>query len=251
MHQIQSTPNQDVTIDLWRVVQILWKRLWILIFAAVVVGTATLAYTSVFVVPTYRASFTAYVNNRLNTDGAGSTSTSDLNASIGLTYLYAEIVESRSVLVDAAELCGLNYSYSQLSQMVNTSSTENAALITVSVEAEDPALAAQLAEAISLTAPEHVARVVDGSSMRIVDSPVQPKSPYAPNTFQNTILGAIIGFAVTALIAIIVDLVYDRVQSSEDLETRYNLVVIGRIPDMEKAEKAYRSSSYYKQAAGE
>lgn len=250
MRQPQPTQNSDVTIDIWRVVQVLWKRLWILLFAAIVVGTAAAAYTSVFIEPTYRASFTAYVNNR-NTEESGSTSTSDLNASIALTYLYADIVESRSVLTEAAERCGLNYSYGQLKTMVTTSTPEKAALITVSVDGTDPALVTKLAEAISLTAPDHVARVVDGSSMRIVDSPVQPRDPYAPNMFHNTLFGLLIGSLLAAVVVIIVDLVYDRVQNSEDLETRYGLVVIGRIPDMEKVERSQHRNHYYRMASGE
>lgn len=241
MRQWQDNNSEGITIDLIRVAQILWKRAWALLLAALIMGTAVFAYSSILVTPLYRSNFTAYVNNRMQTESPSGTSTSDLNASIGLSYLYGEIVESRAVLTDAAEKCGLDYTYSELAGMVNTTISEKAALINVAVIAPDPVLAAEFAAAIADVAPDHVARVVDGSSMRIVDDPVQPQMPSSPNTVKSAILGATVGFLLAAVIVVVLELLYDRVQNDEDLERRYGIVVVGRIPDAGQFEKTPRS----------
>lgn len=242
--------TEEVPIDLWRLLQALWKRIWIIIFTAVIFGTTCFIYSAFFVTPTYRASFTAYVNNRINVDGAGSTSTSDLNASIGLTYLYEEIITSRSVLTDAADNCGLQCSYPELSRMVKTSISESAAIITVFVEDTNPERAAQLATAIAEVAPQHVARVVDGSSMRIVDAPVKPTSKFAPNNARNAMIGAIAGIVLAISVIVIVEIVNDTVKDGEELEKRYQIVVVGDIPDMQLAEKTRGNYGYRKVGSG-
>ena len=248
--QYTRSNTEEVPIDLWRLLQALWKKIWIIALAAVVVGTATFIYSAYFVTPTYRASFTAYVNNRINVEGTGSTSTSDLNASIALTYLYEEIITSRSVLTDAADKCGLTCSYGELSRMVRTSISESAAIITVFVEDTDPERATQLAIAIAEVAPQHVARVVEGSSMQIIDAPLKPTGKFAPNSARNTMIGALAGIVLAISVIVIVELMNDTVQNGEELEKRYQIVVVGNIPDMCLAEKVHGNYGYRQVRSG-
>lgn len=225
-------------VDLVRLVQVLVKRAWVIILVSLLCGVVTYIASKTLITPTYRSVFTAYVNNRgSSSENQGSTSTSDLTASRSLTYLYQEIILSRSVLTDAASKCGLNYSYEALSEMVNTVVSDGAAIIAVGVYAEDPAVAAQLATAISEVAPDHVARVVEGSSMRIVDPPVQASAPYSPNNMQNAIMGFMLALLLSAVAMILLDMVIDKVHSPKEVEDRYGVVVVGIIPDLVQAEK--------------
>lgn len=231
--QNNNPQPEEKEVDVFRILQILWKRAWVIVLATAIFGIAALAYSSFFVTPTYRSYFTAYVNNRVeNYEGNGSTTTSDLNASIGLTYLYQDIIVSRSVLLDAAENCGLDYSYSQLKQMVSTTASDDSALISVYVVDTDPVLATRLAAAIADVAPGHVERMRDGSSMRILDAPVQPTSKYAPSNTKYTMLGAVIGFVLSVVCVLVTDLLNDKVQDADELERRHHIVVIGVIPDL-------------------
>lgn len=231
--QTNNQQSEDQQIDILRLLQILWKRVWLIGVMTVICCVAAYLYSVTFITPTYRSSFTAYVNNRVESvEGNGSTSTSDLNASIGLTYLYQDIILSRSVLMDAAEACGLDYDYEKLQKKVKTEVSSDSALITVYVSDRDPALATQLASAIADVAPSHVERVRDGSSMRILDAPVIPDEKYAPSNAKNALMGAMIGFVVIVVFVLIVDLLNDKVSSSDDLEQRYHIVAIGVIPDL-------------------
>lgn len=235
MNQWQNNnPQQEEReIDVFRLLQILWKRAWLIVAVALICGIVAYAYSAVFITPTYRSYFTAYVNNRVeNYEGNGSTTTSDLNASIGLTYLYQDIIVSRSVLMDAAQECGLDYSYKKLSSMVSTEVSDDSALISVYVVDTDPALATRLATAIAKVAPGHVERMRDGSSMRILDEPVQPTNKFAPSNTKYAMLGAVLGFVLCVAVVLVVDLINDKVEDADELERRHNLVVIGIIPDL-------------------
>lgn len=237
-------PNER-GIDLLRLIRVLWKWKFVIVAVALIAGIVSFVYSQMFIAPSYRSSFTAYVNNRLNTtENQNITSSSDLSASRSLAYLYQDIITSRSVLTEAAESCGLDYTYQELWEMVSTSVADSTALISVYVEMEDPQAATELATAIAEVAPEHVARVVDGSSMRIVDSPVKPQGAYAPNSWNNALNCALIALCVSAILAIVLDLVFDKVQSGREMEERYGIVVVGYIPDLAQADrqrKAYNT----------
>lgn len=243
--QTNTQQPEEREIDILRLLQIIWKRAWIIGIVTVVFCVVTYLYSALLITPTYRSDFTAYVDNRMATaESNGSTTTSDLNASIYLTYLYEDIILSRSVLNDAAAECGLDYTYKQLKSMVTTSVAEDAALITVSVTATDPLEAMQLATAIADVAPDHVARMKDGSSMRILDAPILPEQKYAPINTRNALLGAVLGFVLSVVIVLIVDLSNDIVREAEELEHRYNVIVIGTIPDLSAGDNGQENYAY-------
>ncbi len=235
---INSQPEER-EINIFRLLQILWKRVWLIVIVTMIFGIVAYFYSACFIAPTYRSYFTAYVNNRSEgTEEGITTTTSDLSVSAKLTYLYESIIVSRSVLMDAAELCDVNYSYKTLQSIVRTSVDTDSSLITVYVSDTDPVRATQLAEAIAAVAPGHVERMRDGSSMRILDAPVQPTQKSAPSNTNNAIKGALIGLALSVIFVIVVDIINDKVRDAEELEYRHGIIVIGVIPELSAADSA-------------
>lgn len=250
MQDMQAKQNEEVTIDLWRLAKAVWRRAWLIVIVVIVFGILSYAASAMFITPTYRSSFTAYVNNRKITAAGGSTTSSDLNASISLAKLYSEIITSRSVLTESAQSCGMQISYDRLSQMVKTETSTTSALITVYVETTDPVQATELAAAIAYIAPNYMSNVVEGSDMKIVDNPVQPENKFSPNNGKNAVLGALIAMVLAVGIIVVIELVDDKVKSASDLENRYQMVVIGNIPDLEEAMKNRDKYAYAKGGRG-
>ena len=243
-NQKRNTASIERSVDIMRLMRALAKRAWVIILIAVICALMVFAYAKIFITPTYRSSFTAYVNNRItSTEGQANMTSSDISASRSLTYLYQEIILSRSVLMDAAAECGMQESYGKLARNVTTSVATNAAIISVYVSAETPEEAVQFATAIAAVAPDHVARVVDGSSMRIVDYPVKPGVPYAPNSVRYALIGFVVALVAGCAIVILFDVIVDKVASATEIEERYGIAVIGIIPDMQQADKYQYSTT--------
>ena len=251
MKETMSFETQVREVDIIRILRMLWKRAWVIVLAAALFFAATYAYNSLFVTPTYRAKFTAYINNKQITEETLNTSTSDLSASKGLMYVYKEIVVSRTVLIEAAMKCELqNQGYNLVSTMVKAEVSENAPILTVFVETTDPDLSKRLADAVAEVAPEQVSKVVAGSTMTLIDEPYTPVSPYAPRTLNNAIYGAIFGVFLSVLLLILWDIIYDRVMEEDDLESRYKVPVVGRIPDVILAQKNDSKYAQSKEGSG-
>lgn len=243
-NQKRNVASVERSVDIIRLLRVMAKRAWVILLIAAVCGILVFGYAKIFITPTYRSSFTAYVNNRITgTEGQSNMTSSDISASRSLTYLYQEIILSRSVLMDAMAECGLQVSYGTLAKNVTTSVATNAAIITVYVSAETPEEAMQLATAIATVAPNHVARVVDGSSMRIVDYPVKPGAPYAPNSLRYAFMGFLVALLAGCVVVILFDVIVDKVASAAEIEDRYGIAVVGIIPDMQQADKYQYSAT--------
>lgn len=234
MNEWQFKQKEETEIDLARIGRALLKKVWLLLIAALIFGVISYVYTAFFVTPVYRSGFTAYVNSQTNTDGSGNISASNLNASMGLAYAYGEIITSRSVLLDAAKECGYDIPYDTMRGKVSIAISDSTSIITVYVQDTNAERATKLASAIAKMAPYHVERVVEGGSMRVLDEPVKPTGKYAPSNTKNTLLGAVIGLLLSAALVGIVEAINDKVQDAQELENRYQIAIIGNIPDMSK-----------------
>lgn len=238
MQDVNYTNSEGRSIDLQRLLAVLWKGIGVILAVSLLFGVAAYLYSSLFIKPTYRSSFSAYINNKTFFEESATTSSSDLSASKGLMYVYQEVVSSRTVLVEAAKESGLyEKGYTLTSDMVTVAVSEKAPVLKVSVKTPDRALSKKFAEAIARIAPEHVDKVVPGSTMSLIDQPITPSHPYSPNVWNNTMTGALIGMFLAALTLVVIDIFHDYVHSSDDLEDRYQIPVIGHIPDVFAAQK--------------
>ena len=145
---------------------------------------------SAFVIePTYRSSFVAFVNNRtINSDNTQSLQSGDINASQNLTYTYASIIKSRPLIEEALQKAGLDdkYSYNDVSGGIATDIEQNTQLLSVYVTTKSADESYQLANALASIAPNYIANIVEGSSMKVVTSPIKPTYQYSPNVTKNS-----------------------------------------------------------------
>ncbi len=221
-----------------------WKRLWLVILIGAIAGAITFIGVKVFVTPTYRSYFTAYINNKKDVD-LSSVTGSDVKASQSLVRTYSEIMTSRYVLKEAAASINLNSSYGEVKKLVTTSVSNETGIITVNVDTDSPQKSYELAKAIEETTLIYTANIVDGSSMKIIDHPFLPKGIYKPDYIKLSMLGVIAGMLLAVLIICIRQFFNDKVTSEEELEDRYSIPIVGVIPDMINVDRHNKGGYYY------
>lgn len=241
----KTVKNQDeVEIDIGRLLGAVWHNFVFVIFGTLAGGLIALVITAFLIHPTYRSSFSSYINNHSSTDVASTLTNGDTTAAQSLAYTYAKIISSQSVLEEAAQKAGLDYSYEGgLKEFVQTSVEDNTQLVNVDVTMGDAEEAYQLAKAIEEVAPSYVSNVVEGSSMKIVAEAQMPTHRYGPRIKRNVAIGGVLGFLLMVLIYVIRELMDKRVKSTEDLEEMFDIPVIGTIPNILSAGSS--RSKYY------
>lgn len=235
----KNNDNGEIVIELLPLIKALLRHIGLIVLVTIIAAIASYLITHFFVKPTYRTNFSVYVNNHTEMDKSTVLTSSDLSASKSLAKTYAEIIKSRHVLMEASGNCGLSYSYQKLAGMVTTSTNNDTEIITVYIESESASEAYKLAQKIADTAKARVTTIVEGSSMQVVDEPFMPDTIYQPNYMKSTIIGGILGFIIITVILTLIIIMDNRIKSDEELENRYDgLVVLGIIPDSESANKA-------------
>ncbi|MCD8353679.1 MAG: hypothetical protein LUC47_05145 [Clostridiales bacterium] len=111
-----------------------------------------------------------YVNNSV--ESSGNISSSDITAAKNLADTYAVVLTSRPTLDAVAEQTGVDYTYSELCDMIETESVNDTEIIQITVTSSNAEEAALIANAIADIAPDDIMEIVSGSSVKIVEHAV-------------------------------------------------------------------------------
>ncbi|MDO5444470.1 MAG: Wzz/FepE/Etk N-terminal domain-containing protein [Eubacteriales bacterium] len=253
MNNNNSANNEELTIDLLALFRAIWHNIVFVLLAGVVCGVLTFFVTSTFITPKYQAAAMFYVNN--STFSVGSTSFSissgELSAAQTLVDTYVTILDSRPTLEEIMKEAGVEYPLKDFREMISTENVKNTGIFKVTVTSESPLEAELIANTVTRVLPERIAEIVDGSSVRIVESAVVPAGRSSPNLLKNTAIGILLGmFLVVGIITmkmLFAPPPEELINSSDDLSAAYpDIPILAMIPDMRQHVKG-EYSSYYKQ----
>lgn len=250
---LKKNADNSYEIDLIALFKALWKRVWIIIVCAFIVGAAFFAYAKLRIVPRYSSSTMLYVNNGGTIDVKSyKISATDLSTAQSLVSTYIVILYSRSCLNQVISEAGLDYSYGQLGSMISASAVDETEIFQITVTSTNPDEAALIANTIAEVLPEKISDIVDGSSVRVVDYAVVSRGRISPNYSRYAILGAVIGAVVSAIIIIIFQLLDDIIHSDEYItETYPDIPLLATIPDLTRHNRsAYSYGNKNKIARG-
>ena len=236
--------NDEIEIDIQRLVQALLRKSWIICFVAVLCAAAMFAGTFFLVAPKYQSSAMFYVNNNALSLGEASVSinSGDISASRSLVKSYIVILETRQSLNDVIDYAGVDRTYEELKGMIDAAAVNSTEIFEVVVTSTDPVEAEQIADAIAHILPKRISSIIEGTSAKIVDYAVIASRPSSPNYMRNAMLGFAGGFIVMAAFFIIREITDITIRSEEDIARSCKEPVLAAVPDM----LAHGKGGYYR-----
>lgn len=121
---MQNEQEKYIEIDLMQLLTAIWRKLWIVVLAAVFTAAAVFGFTYFAITPVYQAESMLYVNNNKSAADSQTISAADLTAAQSLTETFTVVLNSRAVLEETAKQAGFKESIKQLSSMITSSSVE-------------------------------------------------------------------------------------------------------------------------------
>ena len=232
------TDNQGlIEIDLWKILMIFASRWKLLVGGALAAGVLAFFVTVQFMTPLYRANVKVYVNNINANEKIEYVNASNLATAQQLVNTYVNMIRSDTVLEKVSQSAGLNYSASDIRGMMTAAQIDETELFAVYISHPDPEEAAKIANAIADVAPDEIAYFVEGSSTKIIDYAKVPSAPYTPDPQRNAMMGATLGCMLAAAYVFLDYLLDVRIKDEEDLNSLFELPLLGRIPNFNDSNK--------------
>jgi len=244
MDEIKKGKTEEIEIDLGRVFHAVMGRAWLVAGIALLCAVLVFIGTFFLITPQYESAAMFYVNNSNLSlgDTALSISSGDLSTSRNLVDSYLVILETRETLNDVMDYAGVSYDYEDLRDMIVSEAVNETEIFQVTVTSPNPQEAEQLANAIAYILPKRIGTIIDGTSAKVVDAAIVPSKPSSPSYLINTVVGFLLGFALSVSVIALREIFDTTIRSEEDVTQSCKHPILAAVPDMTAPSKG---SSYY------
>lgn len=205
------------------------KILWIVIIivTTLIVGNV---YTILKRVPMYQSNTTIVLVGE-SKDGYNQ---SDSQLNQNLIGTYSEIIKSRKVLSQVIKNLDLKTNVTELSKNIVTTSVEDTEIIKITVSNEKAKIAKKITDEVAKVFSEEIQDIYNLENVAIIDKAELSKNPYNINYVKDNVIYLIVGFVLSFGIVFIMYYFDTSIKSSEVVEEKLGLTVIGVVPKEDK-----------------
>lgn len=245
MNNNNNGNNEGFEIDIFRLLQALWKYAALILIVGIIFSAASVLYARTFVTPKYEANALFYVNSKsISLSNSLTITSGDLSMSSALVSTYLAILESRATMEQVLAASGAPYTYETLRSMVSAKAVNSTGLFTITVRSSSPEEARTLANVIADILPDKITDIMSNSAVEVVDYAVTPRTRVSPSYFKYATVGMAVGVLLVAALVILFELLDDVIHDEDYLVKTYNGPLLGTIPDLTARSRKHDYSKY-------
>ncbi len=240
-----TTPQLQRYLSLRDILQILWKRLWVIILVALVlVGTAV--GISFLQTPVYEASAKLVLGQKQSEGSIQPSLTTGVEGLQQLTHTMVVAVDSRPVAEEVISRRGLQTDEQDLLAMLTVEQFEDTQFLLLSYRDTQPERARDVVNEVSDVSSERIAEAITGANeitVNVWEYAVVPETPVSPDPVKNGLLALGLGLIVGTGLAFLLEYLDDTWRSPEEVEQVSGIPTFGVIPEFEVARFGRRKSA--------
>lgn len=223
-------------LDLKELLLVFWEKKIEIILIIAIFATIGVAYSLIFVTPTYKASTTLLLatNASSGTEGTSITTT-DMTLNSKLVSTYSELVKSSNKIIRTViSNLNLNISEDELKDSISVTSKTNTEVIEITVKNENPTLAAKIANEMAKVFIGDVKEYYGIENVHIVDEAEVPQNPSNINPTKDVAMFIFVGVAISVVYVIIASMLDTKIKSEGDIEKITGCRVLVTLPLYER-----------------
>lgn len=247
MNEKESRPNNEIEIDLRKLLNAVWNKAWLAALAALIGAVASFFCTLFLITPRYQSSAMFYVNNNSISVGdvsLSSITSSDITASKNLVNSYIVILQTRESLNDVIDYAGVDRTYQEVKKMISAEAVNSTEIFKVVVTSPDPQEAEKIASAIAYILPKRISSIIEGTSAKIVDSAIVASKPSSPSYPKNIVIGFALGLLLSVCVIVLQAIMDITIRSTDDVTQNCKYPLLAAVPDMTAPSKGGYDYSY-------
>ncbi|MBP1934970.1 YveK family protein [Ammoniphilus resinae] len=223
--------EQETTIDLRELLEIIRKRIWIIALVTVL-ATVVSGIVSFFVLtPIYESSTQLLVNKSENKNDLMMPTANDIQTNLRLIDTYNVIIKSPRILEKAISNMGLDMTASQLGNKINVTAVRDSQVMSITVTDPDPLMAVKIANGIATTFQQEIKTIMSVDNVQILaEAKIAEKpSPVKPKPYLNMAIALVVGLMASVGIVFLLEYLDNTIKTEQDVEQILGLSVLGAI----------------------
>ena len=154
----------------------------------------------------------------------------DLTLSRNLVSTYSWIIKSKKVVNEAIDKLQLDKTYEDIANSISVTSEDNTEIIKITVNNENARLATNLANTIAAAFKKEIVNIYDLQNVYIFETAEVEESPFNIHIVRDLTICGLVGIVISFLIIFVVYYFDTSIKSSEELEEKLKITVLGNIP---------------------
>lgn len=226
---IPQTGSMVRQIDLIQIFHTLWSDLPQILLTAVIGFLAVYLFSVHTAHPAFTSTTKIYLMSKEDI-AEGNITTQNLALATSLSHDYEEIIKSREVTEEVISNLGLGISSDTLRSMMSIVVPDGTRILSISVTAGDPYLAADICQEIRNVSMKRIGEVLDMKSMRVVEYANIPKYSTSAAPLSTAKKGALVGLLIAIIVAVVIQMFNNTIRNADDVEKYLGLSNLGSIP---------------------
>lgn len=222
-----------ILMELKALVEIIVKRIWIVILVPVLAAGVSAFVTFCVADPVYESAATLYVINKTN-DSQTLVGYNDILVARQLIKDYRELVTSKSITKSVIKELNLqDMTTSELAGKISVNFKSDTSVFEIKVQDQDPVRAMNIANTTSELFIKKAAAIMKVENISIVDYAEESTAPISPRPVSNIIVAFAAGVLTVLGIVFLLEYLDDTVRDMNEVENDLKLKVLGIIPSNE------------------
>ncbi|MEH6991046.1 YveK family protein [Cytobacillus firmus] len=241
----------EETISLKELFQTLKKR-FSLIIAITIVAVMVSGIVSYFLLtPIYQSSTQILVNQAK--DEQGVYTAGEVQTNLQLINTYNVIIKSAAILELVKKELDLDITTGALNEKVTVQSEQNSQVVTISVQDEDPQMAANIANKTAEVFQKEIVSIMNVNNVTFLAKAElgENPSPVKPQPLLNIAIAMVLGLMAGVGIAFLLEYLDNTIKDEQDIEKAVGLPVLGVIATIEETNESSSRSERSARLRGE
>jgi len=223
--------NETQEIDLREILDVLRRRLVLIVTATLLAGIAAAVFSFYYIAPVYQAKTTLLVKQEMTESSLiNQLQLADVNLNMRLAQTYAEIISSRRVLSRVIDNLDLQTTVEGLQEALSVTQVKDTELIDILIKGKDPSLTRDIANETAAVFIEEVEKIMKIETVNVLDEAVLPVAPISPNKTMNVLIALVLGLMASVGGVILVETLDRTLKTAGEVKNHLGLNVVGAIP---------------------
>ncbi|WP_175640719.1 YveK family protein [Metabacillus schmidteae] len=223
-------------ISLLELVDIIKKRLWLIIMITIVATTASGLVSYFLLTPVYQTSTELLVKPKTEQNVLVP---NDISLNSQIINTYTEIIKSPAVLEEVSNELNLNR---DLSSQITVTTKNESQILLVTVNDTDPVLAKDIANTVASVFQRELVNIMNIDNVNIL-SKAEDGKHVEPNPVMNMAIAFVIGLMIGVGLAFLLDYFDKTIKNEQDVERYLESPVLGSITLIENDDVADKKGS--------
>lgn len=226
---MNNEKDDEIVIDLGKILYELKKYWKFILIVAVICGAAACIISSIFMTEQFESRAKIYLKPEMRQDNSG-LDYSSISANQMMVNNYMAMLKGDTLMEKVSDKVGGEHDKTSIKNCLSVSNAADTEVIDIVAVTDNPEESQKIVKTTINEFSKQMKKELDVKNILVIDKASLNKTPVSPNVIKNTILGIMAGIILSLGLVAIKVITDKRLRTKEEVEVYLEIPVLATIP---------------------